>query len=197
VTISRNVGRGSAAVIAALSVVVILAGCGGDVASSSSPVPSPTASASGGGLVGQVGAFKAYLDQVTPVMSQLGTTVASLPDAVKGVSAEPGSSWTTAAGKLDSIGTQLGNEADSLAALTPPSALAPVQDAAVKGIRDARSAVSKTAAALDTRATTSATNQTALEAQIAALRAELSLLSKGLLGAVQGLVGSRAGSPTP
>ncbi len=196
-TMKNSIGRG--VVAAGALVVLILAGCGSATSSSSGPTPSPTASASasGSGLPAQLGALRTYFGQVQPIMSRLASTMASLPGAVKGVSTKPDSSWTTAAGKLDGIATQLGNEADSLAALTPPALLAPVQDVAVKGIRDAQAAVTRTAGALNKRQATAATRRLALEAQIATLEAKLYQLSQGLLGAIQGAAGGSGSTPTP
>jgi hypothetical protein len=198
VTTKGSIGRGAAAAVVTTLVVLILAGCGSAATSSStSPTPSPTASASGSGLASQFGALRTYLGQAQPIMSQLATTMASLPEAVRGIGAKPGGSWTTAAGKLDGIATQLGNESDSLAALTPPTLLAPVQDVAVKGIRDAQAAVTKTATALNRREATSATGHLALEAQIATLEAKLYQLSQGLLGAIQGAAAAQSPVATP
>lgn len=185
---------GVSGVFLALMIALAVAGCG----STQTPTtPTPTPTASQGGLSARLGDLTAYLEQVQPITSELGATVASLPDAVKGLSAKPDGTWTTSATKLSDIAAQLGNEASSLAALTPPDGLQPLQEAAVKGIQGAQSAVNKIAEALDKRATTSATRQSRVQSEISKLQEQLSSLSKMLSGGIEALLGSSNSTPSP
>src|SRR5512140_1194617 len=89
VRISRTT-RGVLVPVLAAVIVVAIAGCGSKKASSASP--SPTASKAG--IAGAAASLKAYINQVTPIATQVETTVKALPDAVKGISKKPDSTWT-------------------------------------------------------------------------------------------------------
>ena len=182
---SIRTSRAAVAALVAAVAVLALAACGGSSAEST-PTPSPTPSQ--GGLA----ALKAYAGDVKPIVTQVTTTIAALPDAVQGLSRRPDASWSEAASNLDAIATQLGDEAASLGALTPPSVLEPVQAAGVKGIQRAQAAVSDLAGRLDKRAATSATNRAKVLGEIDALKTELSQLSQQLSNAVRALTGSGA-----
>jgi hypothetical protein len=183
-----------AATLMAVTMVLALAGCGGS-STSGNATPAPTASQSG--LASTVAALKTYLGQVKPITSQVATTVGSLPAAVKGLSKKPDSTWTAAATKLDVIAGQLGGEAASLAALSPPAALQSVQAAVVKGIQGAKTEVTKRAGALSKRASASATRQAAIRSQIAALKTRLSGLTQSLTVAIGSLILSPDSTPSP
>jgi hypothetical protein len=183
----------SAALLAAVAVVA--AGCGTDTTTAPSAPPSPSASA--GGLLNGVAAVQAYLQDVQPIAGQVAETAGELPGAAKGLSVKPGESWTEAAADLDKIAKALGAEAASLAALTPPPALQPVQDAAVSGLESAQSAIGKLSDALDKRATSAATRKSKVESQVKSLSDQLSALSQSLTEAIGGLLGSPGSSPAP
>jgi hypothetical protein len=188
-------GRGLTAALVVVVATVMVAGCG-TKASSSAATPSPTASRSQGSLAG-IAALAGYLGQARPIATQLEATVTSLPAAVKGLSKKPDSTWTAAAAKLKTISSQLGTEAANLAALTPPATLRPVQDAAVKGVTDVQSAVTKTAATLDKRVAKRGATAAAIQAQIGALKNKLAQLGRRLLSAVEGVIASPNSTPTP
>jgi hypothetical protein len=123
--------------------------------------------------------------------------VSSLPDAVKGLAKKPDSSWSASATKLKAISSLLGIDATNLAALSPPKILRPVQDAAVKGITDAQTAVAKTAAALDKRVAPKGATSAQIQAQIAALKNKLSQLSQQLLTAIKSVGAAPNSTPAP
>lgn len=171
-----------AAMVAALAITVALAGCGSttpaEAPSTIYPESSPTAGAA---------ALKAYLNDAKSVLSDVGTTAASLPDAVAGVSSKPDDTWSTTATSLQDISTQLGDEATALAALQPPEALQPIQDAVVTGIEGAQSAVDKLAAALDKGVETSETAKAEIQSKVDSLQSQLQGLSEQLSSALGGL----------
>jgi hypothetical protein len=192
VTLGKRHAGGAALIVAVSLVVLALAGCGTAATPSGSPPSTPPASAaspapSGSDLTSQLAAIQTYYQEVTPVMSELRATVVSIPDALQGMSATPDGTWTTAADKLDAIATQLGDQADSLAAITPPDFLKSVHDLAVKGIRDAQPAVTRAADLLAKGAALGGKKDAKLQEQAAALGAQLSQLSQQLLGATEGL----------
>jgi hypothetical protein len=178
-----RVRSAASAVLVAVMVALVVTGCGGKAAPTTT-TPSPTASK--GGLAGTIGALKTYLEQVKPITAQVGAAAASLPDAVKGLKVKPDSTWTQSAAKLNAIASQLAGAGSSLAALTPPASLQSVQAAGVKGIQDAQSAVTGMADALGRRSASAATRKAEIQAQIGSLQAQLSGLSK-MLGAATGL----------
>ncbi|HET6496936.1 MAG TPA: hypothetical protein VFH61_16400 [Thermoleophilia bacterium] len=180
---SIGLGRGGSPVAGAFVAVMVLlslAGCGSS-ATTTTPSPSPSESSLASGLA----ALRAYADQVQPIATQLADTAASLPAAVEGLSTKPDDTWTASAAKLEAIATELGDEAAGLAALTSPSALAPVQAAAVKGIQDAQAAITKTADALNKRVETSATTQAAIQSQMDDLKTQVSELSDKVTSAIE------------
>lgn len=181
----------TAALIAVVALVV--AGCGGSTAASATPTPTPSQSS----IAARVLALNAYLNQVKPITGQIATTVASLPGAVKGIGAKPGATWTTAATALDASATQLGTEAGSLSALTPPAALQATQDAAVKAIQSVQTGVSDTAAFLNKKVAKAGTTKVSIEAQLAAAQSQLSGAAAQLTSAIQSLILSPDSTPTP
>ena len=181
----------TAALIAVVALVA--AGCGGSTAASATPSPTPSQSSIGARVL----ALNAYLSQVKPITGQIGSTVASLPGAVKGISAKPGAAWTAAATSLDTIATQLGAEAASLSALTPPASLQSTQDAAVKAIQSVQTAVSDTAASLNKKVATAATTKASIEAKLAASQVQLSAAAVHLTSAIQSLILTPDSTPTP
>jgi len=134
---TRTLTTIAAGALAALALALVLAGCGNSGTTTSSPSTIfPQSSATG-----TLPALKAYLTSAQDILGQVATTVGQLPGAVGGMSVKPDSTWQSSGSQLDSIATQLGQEASALAALQPPSALQPVQDAVVKGIQAAQSGV--------------------------------------------------------
>ena len=191
-----RLGRRPAAAIVAVLAVVVLTGCGTSGSSAAGSSPSPTVSTSQGSLAA-VAALAGYLGQVKPIATQLGTTAASLPGAVKGLATKPNGTWSASAAHLTTISMQLSGQAKSLAALAPPAALRPVQDAVVKGIEAAQKAVAKTAAALKKGVAKKGATKAQIEAQIAALQGKLSQLPQQLVGAVEAVIASPDSTPTP
>jgi len=181
----------TAAIAAVLTLVV--AGCGSGTAASATPTPTPTQSS----ITARVLALKDYLGQVKPVTDQMASTVGTLPNAVKGISAKPGATWTTAATDLEATATKLGTEASSLSALTPPAALQSTQDAAVKAIQSVQSAVSDTAAFLNKKVAKAGTTKATIQAQLTAAQAKLAGAAQQLTSAIQGLILSPDSTPTP
>lgn len=184
---SRRTRLASAAgaALAALALGVVLAGCGnagspGEAPSTIYPESSPT---------GTLPALKAYLDDADQVLSQVATTVGALPDAVDGVSNPPDDTWTASAAKLTSISSQLGDEAAALAALQPPAALQPIQDAVVKGIQAAQQGVDRLARALDSGVQSAATRRAQIQSTVDKLQSQLDGLSEQLRGAIERLRG--------
>ena len=175
-----------------VTLVLVVAGCGSSAASSPTPSPSPSQS----GIVARVLALKTYLGQVKPIASQLAGSAASLPAAAKGLSTKPGAGWSASASKLDAVAAQLGTEAASLSALTPPSALQSTQDAAVKAVQTVQSGVTKTAGLLK-KGASAKTTASSIKAQLSAAQAQLSAASQKLTGTINGLITSPNSTPTP
>ena len=174
-----------AGAIAALALAVVLAGCG----SSSSPSEAPSTIYPQSSATGTVPALKAYLTDAQDVLGQVSTTVGTLPAAVQGMSKTPDDTWTAAAAQLQSIATQLGDEATALAALQPPSTLQPVQDAVVKGIQAAQSGVDKLATRIDSKPASLANKKAEIQAKVDGLKSQLDGLSTQLKNALGGLTG--------
>lgn len=177
--------RAVAAALAVLVLALVLAGCGSEGAPSEAPSTiypesSPT---------GTLPALKAYLEDADEVLSQVTTTVGTLPEAVQGLSKRPDDTWTASAAQLRSISSQLGDEAAALAALQAPTALQPVQDAVVKGIQGAQKGVDKLADGLDSGAESAATRREQIHSTVEKLQAQLDGLSTQLRGAIEGLRG--------
>jgi hypothetical protein len=194
VTGKKTIRRGLAAALV-VAAVAVLAGCG-TKASPSAATPSPKPSPSQGSLA-QLAALAGYLGQVKPIATQIETTVTALPDAVKGLAKKPDNTWTASATKLTTISAQLGTDAKNLASLKPPDALHPVQDAAVKGIKDTQAAVAKTTAALNKRVATQGETAATIQLQIISLKNRLAQLGQQLLSAIAGVVASPNSTPTP
>jgi hypothetical protein len=173
------------ATFAALAVAVVLAGCG---SGSTTPSESPSTIYPESSPTGTVPALKAYLEEAQGVLGQVATTVGTLPDAVSGMSSKPDDTWTSAAAQLQSAATQLGDEAAALAALQPPSALQPVQDAVVKGIEAAQSGVEKLAAGLES-GQKAATTRAEVRAKVDQYKAQIDGLAQQLQNAISGLTG--------
>ena len=171
--------------LAALVLAVILAGCG----STSSPSETPSTIYPQGSPTGTGPALKAYLTDAQDILGQVSTTVAALPDAVKSMNKKPDDTWTAAAAQLQSIATQLGSEADALAALQPPTALQPVQDAVVKGIQTAQSGVDKLATTIASKPASLANKTAEVQAKVDELKSQLDGLSSQLQNALGGLTG--------
>jgi flagellar capping protein FliD len=171
--------------LAALALAVILAGCGSSdspsaAASTIFPESSPT---------GTLPALKAYLTDAQTVLGQVSTTVGTLPAAVQGIDKVPNDSWTSAATQLQSIATQLGDEASALAALQPPSALQPVQDAVVKGIQAAQSGIDELATKIASKPAALANKKAEIQSQVDQYKSQLEGLSTQLKSALGGLAG--------
>jgi uncharacterized phage infection (PIP) family protein YhgE len=174
-----------AGAIAALALALILVGCG----NSGSPSEAPSTIFPESSPTGTGPALKAYLSDAQDILGQVSTTVGTLPDAVQGMSATPDETWTAAAAQLQSIAAQLGDEAGALAALQPPSALQPVQDAVVKGIETARSGIEKLATRIASRPASLANKKAQVQAQVGELKAQLEGLSSQLRNALGDLTG--------
>ena len=171
--------------LAALALAVVLAGCG----SSGSPSAAASTIYPEGSPTGTVPALKAYLTDAQAVLDQVSTTVGALPAAVEGMSKTPDDTWTSAATQLQSIATQLGDEASALAALQPPSALQPVQDAVVKGIQAAQSGIDKLATTIASKPAALANKKAEIQSQIDQYKSQLDGLSTQLKSALGGLTG--------
>ena len=166
--------------LAALVLAVILVGCG----SSASPSAAPSTIYPQGSPTGTLPAAKAYLNDAQTILGQVATTVGALPAAVQGMNKTPDATWTAAATQLQSVATQLGSEASALAALQPPRALQPVQDAAVKGIQTAQSGIDKLATKLAAKPQSLANKTAQVQAQVNQLKAQLDGLSQQLKSAL-------------
>jgi hypothetical protein len=177
--------RSATAALAALALAVAIAGCG----DTTSPSEAPSTIYPESSATGTLPALKAYLTDAQDVLDQVSTTVGALPDAVSGMSTKPDDTWTASAAQLESIATQLGDEAAALAALQPPSGLQPVQDAVVKGIQAAQKGVEKLATQLDSRVQSAATRKAQVEAKVGELKAQLDGLAQQLKGALGDLTG--------
>ena len=186
---------GGVVAVAALAAAVVLvaAGCGSGTTSSAAPSPSPTKSS----VVTRVLALKDYLTQVKPIADQLGSTVASLPGAVKGIGVKPGASWTAAASRLDATATRLSSAASALAALSPPAALQASQDATVKAIQSAQATITGTASFLHKKVVAAGMTSAAIQTHLAASQAKLTAASEQLVTAIQGLILSPDSTPAP
>jgi phage shock protein A len=121
------------------------------------------------------------------VLGQVSTTVGALPTAVQGMSKTPDGTWTAAATQLQSIATQLGDEASALAALQPPAALQPVQDAVVKGIQAAQSGIDKLATKIAAKPAALANKVAGIQSKIDQYKSQLDGLSTQLKSALGGL----------
>jgi hypothetical protein len=166
--------------LAAVAIAVVLAGCG----STSSPSAAPSTIFPQGSPTGTLPAAKAYLNDAQTVLGQVSTTVAALPAAVQGMNKVPDATWTAAATQLQSIATQLGSEAAALAALQPPTALQPVQDAVVKGIQAAQTGVNKLATTIAAKPANLANKVAQLQAKADQFKAQLDGLSQQLKSAL-------------
>ena len=190
----RRIMSGAVAILAAVALAGVLAGCGDSTSpTESSEQPSPAASPPGADLSG----FKAYVKDANAVLAQVGATAGALPDAVQGMSTTPDDTWTASAAELQDISAQLGEEAASLDALQPPPVLQPVQDAAVNGIEDAQRAVDELATALEKGVQNAETATSAVQSTVDDVRAQLDDLSQALSGAVLGVTGPPSSSPSP
>ena len=166
--------------LAALALAVILAGCG----SSSSPSSAPSTIYPQGSPTGTLPAAKAYLNDAQTILGQVGATVGALPAAVQGMNKVPDATWTAAAAQLQSIATQLGSEASGLAALQPPTALQPVQDAVVKGIQTAQSGVQQLATKIAAKPANLANKVAQVQAKVNQFKSQLDGLSQQLKSAL-------------
>jgi len=171
--------------IAFVAVGAVLTGCGG-----SEPEPSPSPSSG-------VAALRAYLSEVDDTLSRVKETAGTLPDAIQGMSTVPDETWTAAAADLTDISQQLGDEAASLDALEAPSVLQSLQDAVVKGIESAQTAVDKLANEIESGAASAATKRAQVQAVIDDAQAQLMDLSDQLSDALGGALGSSEASPAP
>ena len=169
--------------LTALALSLVLAACG----ATATPSESPSTIYPESSPTGTIPALKAYLGDAQDVLGQVSTTVGALPDAVSGMSAKPDSTWTSAAAQLQSVATQLGDEAAALAALQPPSALQPVQDAVVKGIQAAQKRVDQLAATLESGSQKAATRRAQVREQVDKIKAQLDGLTQQLQGALGGI----------
>jgi hypothetical protein len=183
-----RIGALVAAMLMALVAVPALAGCGGAAASTSSPAATQSGVATS--------APTTYLGQAKQILSQVGTTAATLPDAIAGLSEDPAetsATWTDSGNKLNDIALQLQDDASSLAALTPPNAaLQPVQDAVVKGIQTTSDSVKHLANLIYEQSATEAEANGSIPSQVESMKAKLLALSAKLSAALDKL-----GTPAP
>jgi hypothetical protein len=175
-----------AATLVALVAGLALAGCGSSASTSSSPAATQGGSASG--------APTTYLGQAQAIVSQVDTTAGALPDAVAGLSKKADDTWLASGTKLNEAATQLGKEAASLAALTPPTALQPVQDAVVKGLKAMQVKVNLLSGLLFEESVDEATAHSPVQTQVAKMQTQVQALSTKLSGALAGL---SSASPAP
>jgi peptidoglycan hydrolase CwlO-like protein len=171
----------TAAAAAVVALAGVLAGCG----NSATPAASPSTIYPQSSATGTLPALKTYLGDAQSVLDQVATTVGALPDAVTGLSAKPDDTWQSSAAQLESIATQLGDEAAALAALQPPSALQPVQDAVVKGIQATQSGVQKLAARIQSGSAKAAQ----IQAEVDKYRSQIEGLAQQLESALGALTG--------
>jgi hypothetical protein len=174
------------ATLATLALTAVLAGCGG---TSATPSESPSTIYPESSPTGTLPALKAYLGDAQDVLGQVAATVGALPESTQGMSAKPDDTWSSSAAQLQSIATQLGDEAAALAALQPPSALQPVQDAVVKGIQAAQAGVQKLATSLESGQQKAATTRAEVRAKVDQYRAQIDGLRQQLQSAIGGLTG--------
>jgi uncharacterized phage infection (PIP) family protein YhgE len=174
-----------AAAAALVAFTGVLAGCG----SSATPAASPSTIYPQSSATGTLPALKAYLSDAQNVLDQVATTAAALPDAVAGMSVTPDDTWQSSAAQLDSIATQLGDEAAALEALRPPSALQPVQDAVVKGIRAAQSSVEQLASKVQSGSSTASQKKAQIQAEVDKYRSQIEGLAQQLKSALGALTG--------
>ena len=173
---SRHLTIG-ATVAATLIALGALAGCGSTGAStSSSPAATQSGAASGSG--------QSYAGPAQSVLAQVGTTAGALPDAVAGLSKKPDDTWTASGAKLNEVASQLGDEASSLAALTPPNALKPVQDAVVKGLQAMQAKVNALSGLLYEQSADEATAKSPIKTQVEKMKTQVQALSAELSGAL-------------
>jgi hypothetical protein len=174
-----------AATLAALALSAVLAACGGSTSASSSPSTIyPQASATG-----TLPALKQYLSDAQGILGQVATTVGELPNAVKGMSAKPDSTWQSSGTQLDSIATQLGQEASALAALQAPSALKPVQNAVITGIQTTQAGVQKLGSKLQSGSAKASAKKAQVQAEVDKYKSQLDGLAQQLKGALGSLTG--------
>lgn len=176
----------AALTLAALTLAVGLTGCG----SAGGPGDTPTTIYPESSATGTLPALKTYLDEADQVLSQVAATAGTLPEAVQGLSRTSDDTWTAAAEQLRSVSSQLGDEAQALAALQPPTTLQPLQDAVVKGIQGAQRGVDKLADALDSGVQTAATRKAQIQSTVARLQSQIQGLSKQLRGALDAVRGA-------
>jgi len=179
---TRGIGVVTGA-LAALAVAVVLAGCG----STSSPSAAPSTIYPQSSATGTLPAAKAYLSDAQTVLGQVTTTVDALPAAIQSMNKTPDATWTSAAAQLQSIATQLGTEASALAALQPPTALQPVQDAVVKGIQAAQTGVDKLATTIAAKPASLANKKAQIQAKVDQFKSQLGGLATQLQNALGGL----------
>ena len=181
---SKHIRSAVTLTLAAIVLALVLAACGGTAAT---PSQSPSTIYPESSPTGTLPALKSYLTSVQDILGQVATTVGTLPDAVANLSAKPDSSWTSAAAQLQSTAMQLGNEASALAALQPPSALQPVQDAVVKGIQAAQTGVDKLATKLQSGQASAATRKAQVQAEVEKYKTQIQGLADQLKGALGNL----------
>lgn len=177
--------RAGSKAVAVLALGLALAGCGsegvpGEGPSTIYPESSPT---------GTLPALKAFLEDADGVLRQIATTIGALPDSVQGMNKAADETWTSAAAQLDSVATQLGDEAAALEALDPPAALQPVQSAVVRGIRAAQTAIEKLAARIESGAGSAAMRRDEVRSQVDHVKARLEGLTRQLRNAIGGVTG--------
>ena len=165
-----------AATLVALVAVLALAGCGSSASMSSSPAATQGGTASG--------APTTYAGQAQAILSQVGTTAGALPDAIAGLSKKPDATWLASGTKLNEAATQLGKEAASLAALTPPTALRPVQDAVVKGLKAMQTKVNLLSGLLFEESADEATANSPIQTQVDKMKMQVEALTAKLSGAL-------------
>ena len=171
-----TIGAALAAALVALVAVLALAGCGSSGSTSSSPAATQGGTASG--------APTTYVGQAQAILSQVGTTAGALPDAIAGLSKKPDATWLASGTKLNEAATQLGKEAASLAALTPPTALRPVQDAVVKGLKAIQTKVNLLSGILFEESADQATANSPIQTQVDKMKTHVQALSTKLSGAL-------------
>jgi uncharacterized phage infection (PIP) family protein YhgE len=180
----RHIGSALVPALATIVLALVLAACG---STSATPSQSPSTIYPESSPTGTLPALKAYLSDAQDILGQVSTTVSTLPDAVGNLSAKPDDTWTAAATQLQSTATQLGTEASALAALQPPSALQPVQDAVVKGIEAAQTGVSELATKLESGQQQVATRKAQVQAEVDKYKTQIQSLADQLKGALGNL----------
>ena len=164
---------GVAVLSVALASILVLAGCGSSGSSTTSPSPTPSKT----GIAQNAKALKKYVQQVSPIAAGIVSAVQSVPTDLKGIGKKPGNSWKKASAKLNATAAQLGQQVSQLSALTPPPALAGLQQQFVAGVQKVQGGIQKVSSALAKGQAKWVQYQSRLSAALNALQAKIASMS--------------------